>query len=493
MITSELPVEEDFNKDTEKKNNSNTPLPSTPITVKEEEENPASPPLLFPPAPPSPPLSRLIPLLEEEKKTSNEEEKKEEDEGDQQQQQKKEAEEYFCQVCFTNQNRLQEGFELSLCRHVFCRDCLIGFLKSKIEDGQVYPKCFHMDSQAEDCSHLPAAPPPLLPPPSGLIRDRDEEEGRGAGIGEEEEVAVTQQSLIDATCRQEISSVDIHLLLQPNHSSLLDRYVRFKFCKENKNARECPKCASYQINDHPESHPQMTCQVCQTSFCFYHSLAHDFQKFPTCQAYDKHMEEGELKSSIELIEASSKACPVCGVMVMKSGGCNHMKCQCGAAFCWLCGKQIEDTLFPAHFQWWNPSGCSNLQVSLSPYPSLLSPLLSSPPLSQMNEAVEPTRRARICAGLLSAVQFIVLGPLTLASTLASTLLCFSCICIQVKKEYPSFKAGFSTIFSTCMSSWGVFWMIVLVIIPLGLAAGGVALGAFLAVGAVIYPCYATLR
>ena len=40
-----------------------------------------------------------------------------------------------------------------------------------------------------------------------------------------------------------------------------------------------------------------------------------------------------------------------------------MKCQCGVAFCWLCGKQIEDSLFPAHFQWWNPSGCSNLQVT----------------------------------------------------------------------------------------------------------------------------------
>jgi hypothetical protein len=43
-----------------------------------------------------------------------------------------------------------------------------------------------------------------------------------------------------------------------------------------------------------------------------------------------------------------------------------MKCQCGVAFCWLCGKQIEDSLFPSHFQWWNPSGCSNLQVRLIP-------------------------------------------------------------------------------------------------------------------------------
>lgn len=43
-----------------------------------------------------------------------------------------------------------------------------------------------------------------------------------------------------------------------------------------------------------------------------------------------------------------------------------MKCQCGAAFCWLCGKQIDDATFPAHFQWWNPAGCANLQVNPPP-------------------------------------------------------------------------------------------------------------------------------
>ena len=62
-----------------------------------------------------------------------------------------------------------------------------------------------------------------------------------------------------------------------------------------------------------------------------------------------------------------KIASVCLCVCVATGGCNHMKCQCGSAFCWLCGRQIDDQTFPAHFQWWNPTGCSNLQVdAISP-------------------------------------------------------------------------------------------------------------------------------
>jgi hypothetical protein len=151
-----------------------------------------------------------------------------------------------------------------------------------------------------------------------------------------------------------------------------------------------------------------------------------------------------------------------------------MKCQCGAAFCWLCGKQIDDTLFPAHFQWWNPTGCSNLQ---------------------MNEAIEPSLLARICARLLAIIQIIILGPITLASTIASTILCFSCICLRLKQDYPksSFLTGFLRTFSNCMSSWGMFWMIIIIFLPIGLAFGGIAASVIIIVCLITYPCYASIR
>lgn len=43
-----------------------------------------------------------------------------------------------------------------------------------------------------------------------------------------------------------------------------------------------------------------------------------------------------------------KACPRCQVLIVKmdDGSCNHMMCAvCGAEFCWLCMKEINDLHF----------------------------------------------------------------------------------------------------------------------------------------------------
>jgi hypothetical protein len=193
------------------------------------------------------------------------------------------------------------------------------------------------------------------------------------------------------------------------------------------------------------------------------------------------------------------------MLVIKSGGCNHMKCSCGAAFCWLCGKQIDDALFPAHFQWWNPSGCSNLQ---------------------MNEASTPSQCSIICARLSSVLQLIVLGPLTVVSTVVFSLVCLPCIAMHLYAEDQSSPAhntvnspnkpdlmqnkpaatalegastcktwftGLMTVLSLCMTSWGVFWMLLLFALPLGLALLASAGSLCLAVLIAITPFYILYR
>jgi hypothetical protein len=328
-----------------------------------------------------------------------------------------ELKEYYCQICFENHNTVTEGYELSICRHVFCKDCLVSFLRSKIEDGQVHPKCFFMteihtrpdphapnrtESERKELNVNSPNSSPMKSSSSHLIKDKEIEEENNDNHRphdhQHQYEVVDQRTIHNHTCNEDISSIDIQLLLR-EEKELIRKYDRFKFCRENKNARECPSCHAFQLGQ-PDVSPKMTCQNCATHFCFFHSNAHDFSLFPTCEEYEKSIAK-ENQSSVDLIQSQSKACPSCGVMVMKSGkriiifigivsiiiitvslcslfflssfllffpflpgGCNHMKCQCGAAFCWLCGKQIEDTLFPAHFQWWNPSGCSNLQVNL---------------------------------------------------------------------------------------------------------------------------------
>ena len=115
-------------------------------------------------------------------------------------------------------------------------------------------------------------------------------------------------------------------------------------------------------------------------------------------------------------------------------GCNHMKCTCGQAFCWLCGKPIEDTIFPAHFQWWNPSGCSNLQ---------------------MHNSVEPSAFSRTAAKVFTCVELILLGPLTFLSTLLSLLLCSCCIPYMIKSagNDSTLKGKYFTRITNLASHW----------------------------------------
>ena len=113
---------------------------------------------------------------------------------------------------------------------------------------------------------------------------------------------------------------------------------------------------------------------------------------------------------------------------------------------------------------------------------------------QMNDAVEPSRGARTLAGILSIIQIILLGPLTLISALSSSLVCCGCVIIQISAtEQGMTWAGAQTYFSVCITAWGVFWMCVLFFLPLVFAAGGVAVGVIAALAILTYPCYAAHR
>lgn len=107
----------------------------------------------------------------------------------------------------------------------------------------------------------------------------------------------------------------------------------------------------------------MVCSVCGKEFCYFHSSAHAGKG--SCTEYERLMHEENLKNQA-LISLISKPCPCCSSPVEKAGGCNQMKCpQCGSHFCWLCGKQVDGSSFPAHFQWWNLNGCPNMQMQES--------------------------------------------------------------------------------------------------------------------------------
>lgn len=323
---------------------------------------------------------------------------------------------YYCQVCCEDVQGSEAAvarFALSACRHCFCRECLVGYLSSKVTEGDIAPRCFWSSSSSS------------LQLQTGRVADE------GAPPG-------------DPRCREPICEVDVEALLLPEHPLLWAKFERYRYFKLTPLARECPKCSHRQAGD--PLRPAMVCGReekdegsegkscigggCGYEYCFLHAGAHSGL---TCAQYEEREQEEISQSrgappscppflpspscfnqfsplslplslpTAALIAESTKPCPVCGLPISKDGGCNHIKCSfCGATFCWLCGQEIEDAVFPAHFQWWNPYGCSNLQ---------------------MNEQAEPSPLSRFAARASAMVEVIVLGPLSVASTAVSLLAC----------------------------------------------------------------------
>lgn len=144
-----------------------------------------------------------------------------------------------------------------------------------------------------------------------------------------------------------------------------------------------------------------------------------------------------------------------------------MKCVCGAAFCWICGKEIDDAVFPHHFQWWNANGCANMQ---------------------MNHDIEPTLLTRVIARGLAVIQIIFLGPLSLVSTLLSMLLCPCCLpCVS--RPQPTMSEQFYDLLANCMSGWGMLYTFIVLILPPAIVGGAGAIVAAI----LMYPAYAIHR
>lgn len=111
--------------------------------------------------------------------------------------------------------------------------------------------------------------------------------------------------------------------------------------------RECPFCLHLQRGN--PSEPKMICEKCSREYCFIHSNAHPGQ---TCKEYERS-HWWEFRKNKRAAGKGAKECPGCGIVVMKSEGCNHMTCRCGFEFCYVCGADIRGNV-SGHFVF----GCS---------------------------------------------------------------------------------------------------------------------------------------
>lgn len=418
-------------------------------------------------------------------------------------------EEFECKICLDN--CLVESSYALPCGHRFCRECIQGYVESRVADAVL----------VVNCPDLTAAPP-------------------SADSGE-----------ADLGCAQELSRIAILELVGPESR---EKYERFEAVAANSDLRECPgrpgidgwpqpdalvvsallemgfpengciRAAHHSqsldeaiawalihsfnedFNDPPPTavpaapcgamvepvrtgmlrrlNPDMTCHQCGHTFCYSHSNAHPGE---TCRAYELRTRAAEREAQAT-ISSRAKRCPSCHTPTEKDNGCNHMHCtamvsrngrqeQCNQDWCWLCGRKIGGGTYPTHYQWWNVLGC---------------------PGTQMNENYQSYGRCRsgcyqlgLCGYRLLAVPIMAVA-VALASVMLAIAVAFSPVMIVTVALVRLFHDDWDELkrepgFWLLAATWPVllglglalFILVLALGLGLGLAAVAVAIPAFM--------------
>ena len=242
---------------------------------------------------------------------------------------------YTCKVCFAD--KIGEHCTQFLpCSHVFCKDCITGYLEVRIKDGNV----------------------------------------QNIGCPEEKCTSEASPAQIKDLVSSELFTKYDSVLL----NATLDTMSDIIYCPR----RSCQYPVSCEPNDQ-----MANCPMCQYAFCIYckmvyhgiepcraqttetHQLVTEYQEASIEQKLQLEKRYGKKQLQVlventmseDWIKTNSQKCPNCNAAIEKSDGCNKMVCwRCNIAFCWLCSTILNRNTPYEHFQ--NTSSkCYNMLYS----------------------------------------------------------------------------------------------------------------------------------
>ncbi|XP_071694483.1 probable E3 ubiquitin-protein ligase ARI2 [Rutidosis leptorrhynchoides] len=123
----------------------------------------------------------------------------------------------------------------------------------------------------------------------------------------------------------------------PELGKKFDQFLLESYIEDNKMVKWCPSvphCGNaIRVDD--DGCCEVEC-ACGFQFCF--SCSSEAHSPCSCHMWALWVKKFEDDSeTINWMIANTKNCPTCLKPVEKNGGCNHVVCACGKAFCWLCG------------------------------------------------------------------------------------------------------------------------------------------------------------
>eukprot|EP00929_Paragymnodinium_shiwhaense_P079557 TRINITY_DN41468_c0_g1_i1.p1 TRINITY_DN41468_c0_g1~~TRINITY_DN41468_c0_g1_i1.p1 ORF type:complete len:662 (+),score=82.50 TRINITY_DN41468_c0_g1_i1:122-2107(+) len=161
------------------------------------------------------------------------------------------------------------------------------------------------------------------------------------------------------SCGAEATEEELGLWLPKD---IMEKYRRFSRMRADPRLRACPSCLglrSPEVREDGTIVAEMYCTDCTLHFCFHHSNAHE-RGLEACAEYERSVIR-QLVHDATMYGA--KACPKCGAMTQKASGCNHMTCTCGANWCWVCERQLENVGW--HYNPANPNGCMQFHDAMT--------------------------------------------------------------------------------------------------------------------------------
>ncbi|KXZ48568.1 hypothetical protein GPECTOR_26g471 [Gonium pectorale] len=84
------------------------------------------------------------------------------------------------------------------------------------------------------------------------------------------------------------------------------------------------------------------CPACHRTFCAT-CLTTGWHEGFTCAEYGQLSADDRSPDTASLLRLGCsrgwRRCPGCRALVEREAGCNHVRCRCGARFCYACGKE----------------------------------------------------------------------------------------------------------------------------------------------------------
>lgn len=188
-----------------------------------------------------------------------------------------------CPICLCE---VEDGYQLEGCSHLFCRMCLVEQCESAIKNLDSFPIC----CACEGCSA-----PMLLTDLRSLLSSEKLDELFRASLG----------------------------------SFVASSVGTYRFCP----SPDCPSV--YRVADPGAVGEPFVCGACYAETCTRCHL--EYHPYLSCERYKEFKKDPDL-SLKEWCKGKEhvKTCPVCGFIIEKVEGCNHVECRCGRHICWVC-------------------------------------------------------------------------------------------------------------------------------------------------------------